>query len=65
MVSIVNPIPKPEMLKYTDCRNCGIGLSYVLNDVEHELHYDYGGDCDVYYYIVCPGCNKKTSAKNY
>lgn len=40
------------------CRNCGAIVEYVPNDIQSAKVYDYGGGCDVVYYIKCPGCGK-------
>jgi len=58
-VRIIDPEPSSKVVKEVVCRNCGVKLAYVPNDVKSETHTDYGGGSDTYKYIDCPSCNKK------
>ena len=64
-VKVINSEPDPSVIKHAICRNRGAKLEYVPADVQSEQHYDYGGGRDTYYFIVCPQCSNKVSAKNY
>jgi DNA-directed RNA polymerase subunit RPC12/RpoP len=59
MVTIVDPKPSEDVLKKVVCRNCGVKLQYVPNDVKERKSYDYTGSFDYQYYIDCPNCNTK------
>ena len=59
MVTVVNTVPHPSVIKEVVCRNCGATLSYVPADVKKEIHKDYGGGSDTIYYIRCPPCSHK------
>jgi RNase P subunit RPR2 len=65
MVTIVKKEPHPSVIKEVICRNCGATLNYVPNEVKSEVHRDYGGGSDTYYFIDCPSCTKKVSVKGY
>lgn len=41
---------------------CGCGALLEVNgsDIRTNVHYDYGGGSDRYYYFVCPVCGVKT-----
>lgn len=62
-VKIVNIVPDASVVKEVICRNCGVKLSYVPNDVKSEVHTDYGGGRDTYKHIDCPNCNKKVTVR--
>lgn len=64
MVTVVNPVPHSSVVKETHCRNCGVTLSYVPSDIITEVRHGYGGGPDLYNYIQCPGCGKKTEVRN-
>lgn len=64
-VKIVDPNPSPEVIKYCNCGNCGVKLSYVPMDVQSYIHYDYGGGSDRIDYINCPGCSSKVTVRHY
>jgi DNA-directed RNA polymerase subunit RPC12/RpoP len=51
--------------KKCTCHKCSAIIEYVQNEVQDEKHYDYGGGCDMYYYISCPNCGNKVSVKGY
>jgi len=51
--------------KRTTCHKCSAIIEYVQNEVYDELHHDYGGGSDVYYFISCPNCGGKVSVKGY
>jgi hypothetical protein len=60
---IIDPTPHKSVEKETVCRNCGVTLAYVPNDVKSETHCDYGGGSDTYRHVMCPSCNHKTGVK--
>lgn len=59
MVTIVKTEPHPSVVKEVVCRNCGVTLSYVPNDVVSRYVKDYGGGGDTYKHIKCPNCSKE------
>lgn len=60
MVKIIDTKPHKSVVKEAICRTCGATLEYTPNDVETEIHRDYGGGSDTYSYIRCPNCDNKT-----
>lgn len=62
-INIVNRVPSPKVLKFVVCHECGVELSYVPKDVKEEKHYDYGGGCDMFYYIPCANCSEKVGVR--
>lgn len=62
-IRIINPEPDKSVVRRCICRNCGVKLQFVPMDIQKELHYDYTGDFDEYYFIQCPKCNKKIQVK--
>lgn len=65
MVTVVSTVPHPSVVKETVCKNCGSTLQYVPADIKEEVHTDYGGGRETYYYITCPPCGHKVTAKRY
>jgi hypothetical protein len=65
MITILDPVPSSEVLKKSICRNCGVTLQYVPNDIKQGKSYDYTGDCDTYYFIPCLNCNHAVIVKRY
>jgi Pyruvate/2-oxoacid:ferredoxin oxidoreductase delta subunit len=63
MVQIIDATPHKSVVKEAICKNCGVTLQYVPNEVTSETHHDYGGGSDTYHYIKCPGCGKKTEVR--
>jgi hypothetical protein len=59
MVKIIDPIPHKSVVKEKICSHCGVTLQYVPVEVKSEIHRDYGGGSDIYYFIECPGCQHK------
>lgn len=57
-VTIVDNTPDPSVLKEVICKNCGVKLSYVPNDVTTKS-YTYMGELDSHSYIECPACEHK------
>lgn len=51
--------------KRTTCRKCAAIIEYVQAEVQSEKHYDYTGDFDVVYFIVCPSCSNHATVKGY
>ena len=64
-VKVIKSEPNPKVVKEVVCRNCGVTLEYVPNDIKKYKSYDYTGDCDINYYIDCPSCNNKVHVKSY
>ena len=64
-VKIVDEIPHESVVKKVVCRNCGITLEYVPNDVKSRSHTDYSGTADTYYFIDCLKCQKPVEVKKY
>ena len=63
MVNIVNREPHMSVVKEVICRNCGVTLQYVPNDVKEDYTSDYTGSKDYYNYIQCPNCNKHVTVR--
>lgn len=63
MVTVVNRDPHMSVVKETICRNCGVTLQYVPNDVKEDYTSDYTGSKDYYNYIQCPNCNKHVTVR--
>lgn len=57
MIRIIKKEPSPSVLKEVICRNCGVTLEYVPNDVKKRMVQDYGGASDEYKWLECPSCN--------
>ena len=64
-VRIVDPNPDPSVVKFVLCRQCGVKLSYVPNDVGRYTTRDYTGDQSTHYYIKCAGCEDKVIVRGY
>ena len=62
-VRIVELKPDASIVKRVICKNCGVTLEYVPNDVHHRLYTDYGGVSDTYYWIDCPACQHEISVR--
>jgi RNase P subunit RPR2 len=45
--------------KRVTCRKCSAILQYVPKEVKSHKSYDYGGGCDINYYVTCPACSEK------
>lgn len=60
-IKIIDPTPAKEVIKEVICKNCGVKLSYVPNDVKAYVPTSDWGDC--YNYIKCPNCNKQVKVK--
>jgi len=58
-IKIIDPTPAPEVVKEVICKNCGVKLSYVPNDVQVHV----SGDLDTYSFITCPNCKKQVYVK--
>lgn len=39
---------------------CGSLLEVNSSDIYHNIHRDYVGDCEFYYYFICPVCGNLT-----
>jgi hypothetical protein len=63
MVRVVKTEPAPSVVKEVVCRNCGVTLEYVPNDVKSEIHRNYGGESYRYDYIQCPACANKVGVR--
>lgn len=59
MVRIVEEKPDRSVVKRIVCRNCGVKLEYVPNDVKERHGTDYGGGPDGCKWINCPKCGKQ------
>lgn len=65
MVTVVKKDPHPSVVKELICRHCGATLQYTPSDLKSYKHCDYGGGCDVYYFINCPSCDTKINVNKY
>ena len=45
---------------FSDKKGCGALLEVNGLDIKSGIHYDYVGDSDIYYYIICPICGART-----
>ena len=45
---------------FSDKKGCGALLEVNGLDIKSGIHYDYVGDSDFYYYIICPICGART-----
>lgn len=45
---------------FSDKNGCGALLEVNGLDIKSGIHYDYVGDSDIYYYIICPICGART-----
>ena len=45
---------------FSDKKGCGALLEVNGLDITSGIHYDYVGDSDIYYYIICPICGPRT-----
>ena len=66
MIKVIDTKPHRSVVKQCICRNCGVTLEYVPNDVKEETHGDYGGGSDTVYFLVCPNppCMKRVYVKS-
>lgn len=64
-VKVVNPEPAKEVIKEIVCRNCGVTLSYVPNDVQSRNGRDYSGGPDGSEWIDCPKCKKQVTIQSW
>lgn len=64
-VKVIKTEPAKIVVKEKVCRNCGVTLEYVPNDVKSYHGTDYGGGPDGYEWIDCPNCNKKVILKTW
>jgi len=55
-VKVIKTEPDKTVVKETICRNCGVTLQYVPNDIKEREERDYTGSSDTVYYIECPAC---------
>lgn len=53
MIKIIEQKPDKSVVKTVICRNCGVKLEYVPNDLIHNSGNDWSTD-----HIVCPNCHK-------
>lgn len=65
MVTVVSSVPHASVVRETICGNCGSTLRYTPNDVQKEVHRDYGGGVDTEHFIQCPACGKKAYVNPY
>lgn len=63
MVTVVNTIPHPSVVKEVICRNCGATLQYVPKDIQSHYSRDIDGGGDFQYWINCPPCGNKVTVK--
>ena len=42
------------------CGGCGSLLEIREEDIYYTYNYDYAGDRDTYYTVICPVCGKET-----
>lgn len=57
MVQILTPPTRLEAA----CKKCGAGLGYEVTEIQTGTSYDYRGDYEAYWYIVCPACENKVT----
>mgnify|MGYP003418433743 FL=1 len=60
MPKIIKIDPPELKIKHNDC---GAVISYYPNEVKSAVYHDYGGGSDIWYYIICPHCDKKIEVK--
>lgn len=58
-VVVISKTPDPSVVKCVICRNCGVKLQYVPNDVKRHDGKDYTGGADGRTWVDCPNCNKE------
>lgn len=58
-VKIIDEIPDPKIVKQITCRNCGVRLEYVPNDVRERNGTDYDEGPNGEEWIDCPNCGKR------
>ena len=57
-IKIVDPKPDLSVVEEVICKNCGVKLSFVPNDIETKLYTFMGESNGGIKYITCPNCNK-------
>lgn len=62
-VTVIDPKPHHTVVKQAICRECGVTLQYVPNDVKTQRVSDYGGGSDIVHYIECPACNNEVGVR--
>lgn len=65
VVRIVEEKPDPSVVKKVICRNCGVTLEYVPNDVKSCHGTDYSGGPDGHEWVDCPKCNRKAIIRSW
>ena len=58
-VKVIDDTPDQSIVKRIICRNCGVKLEYVPNDVKTFRETDYTGSSDIISFINCPKCQTK------
>lgn len=65
VIRIIDETPHESVVKKAVCRNCGVTLEYVPNDIKSRDTMDYGGTTDTLYFIDCLKCQKQVQVKRY
>jgi DNA-directed RNA polymerase subunit RPC12/RpoP len=66
MPKIINNKPDPSVVKNIICRNCGVKIEYVPNDIiPLRRGTDYSGGSDGADGFVCPNCKKNIILKGW
>ena len=65
MVRIIEETPDPSVVKRVICRNCGVTLEYVPNEVKEYNGTDYGGGPAGHHWIDCLKCQKPVILKSW
>jgi len=61
MARIIKIDPESE-LKVTH-KVCGAEIGYFQNEIAKGIYHDYGGDSEIWYYLICPHCGEKVEVK--
>ena len=64
-VKVIKNEPDRTVVKETICRNCGVTLQYVPNDINKREERDYTGSGETVYYIECPACAAQATVQSY
>jgi hypothetical protein len=64
-VRIVDETPDPQIVKYVSCRNCGVRLEYVPNDVRSYHGTDISGGPDGLEWVDCPKCSGRAVIRSW
>ena len=65
VVRVVEEKPDASVVKKIVCRNCGVTLEYVPNDVRRYDGTDYSGGPDGCEWVDCPKCSKRAIIRSW